>query len=530
MNMNIESACRLGLALLFPVATPLLAGEPGVVEQSHPDGFTELRIVSDGKTNATYRVDLKNHHEPATTPAGNIKRWQSYRFGALVHFNDNEIAGREFSENTDAGLFDPQKLDVAGWAAAMKKAGMKVAVLTTRHTSGFLLWDSATTGFDVASSPCKKDVVGEFVRECRKAGIAPGFYYCLWGGDLWKQALPLSNRTVPSDNARAIILAQLHELATRFGEIPYFWIDMKNWGPSNLSTQEIYDAIKNEQPNAIVMMNQHIQDGSDLRYFPTDAVNGEVCPPPVRGHEPYRQVGGKRYYLPFEFEAVSQRAPEHAGQCTNTPEGVVGLWFTYGEGRGFTPSRPIEPRVLCDWIKQAYDRGASNVLLSMAADYTGSMRPGDVRQLEELGKMLREAGLLEVPDATAIPVSLAMGKPATASGMWHDNVGYGPAEAFDGNLLTRWSGPEGARGGWLEVNLGKDTTVSRVIIQEGWDRTRKFAVQYKAGDEWKDAAAGTTIGEKRELRFPPVTARVFRLNVTEAADTPTIWEFQLFGK
>ena len=166
----------------------------------------------------------------------------------------------------------------------------------------------------------------------------------------------------------------------------------------------------------------------------------------------------------------------------------------------------------------------------MAADHTGSMRSGDVRQLEELGKMLREAGLLEVPDVTALPVSLAMGKPATASGMWHDNVGYGPAEAVDGNLLTRWSGPEGARAGWLEVDLGKDTTVSRVIIKEGWDRTGKFAVQYKAGDEWKDAAEGTTIGEKRELKFSPVKARVFRLNVTEAADTPTIWEFELFSE
>ena len=29
----------------------------------------------------------------------------------------------------------------------MKQAGMKYAVLTARHTSGFLLWDSATSEF-----------------------------------------------------------------------------------------------------------------------------------------------------------------------------------------------------------------------------------------------------------------------------------------------------------------------------------------------------------------------------------------------
>ena len=33
----------------------------------------------------------------------------------------------------------------------------------------------------------------------------------------------------------------------------------------------------------------------------------------------------------------------------------------------------------------------------------------------------------------------------------------------------------------------------------------------------------------RELKFPPVTARVFRLDIAEASDVPTIWEFELFA-
>ena len=102
---------------------------------------------------------------------------------------------------------------------------MKYAVLTTRHASGFLLWDSATTDFDVASSGNTTDVCREFVNECRKQGLVPAFYYCLWGGK-WK----------PDPNARAVILAQLYELATEYGEIPYFWLDMMNWAPPDLST------------------------------------------------------------------------------------------------------------------------------------------------------------------------------------------------------------------------------------------------------------------------------------------------------
>jgi hypothetical protein len=502
------------------LAAASLAGEPNIVERQRSDGLTELRVVSDaGQTIATYRVDLIHHHAPATSDSGIVRQWEHYRFGGFFCFNDNQFDGDELSTNKDVKIYNPTQLDVAGWAMAMKKAGMKYAVLTTRHTSGFLLWDSATSEFDVASSPNKTDVAGQFATECRKQGIAPGFYYCLWGGN-W----------MPHPNARAIILAQLHELASRFGKIPYFWIDMGIWRPPNLSPREIYDAIKNQQPKAVVILNQHVQDGRVINYFPTDVLNGEVALPPAGGHQPFRKVNGKRYYLPFEFEPVSQRIPTG----TITPLGPVGAWFTYGEGKSFPASQPLPAKTLFDWIKQSYDRGAANVLLSLAADHTGSLRQEDVRQLEELGSMLREAGLLKVPKATAQPsgaVSLAMNKPAKVSGVWQDNIQqYGPASAFDDDPSTRWGGPVGARAGWLEVDLGKETTVSRAVIQEGWDRTLRFSVQYKAGDEWKDAAAGTTIGAYRELRFAPVKAQVWRLRITDASDVPTIWEFQLFAK
>ena len=496
--------------LVIALNTPAIADEPNVIEQIRPDGLTELHVVTNGKTNATYRVDLKTHHEPATSDTGLIRQWENYRYGGFFCFNDNQFTSTEFSKNKDPQLYNPSKLDVTGWALAMKNAGMKYAVLTARHTSGFLLWDSATSEFDVASSPNKTDVAGEFVKECRQQGIAPGFYYCLWGGKAW----------MPHPNARAIILAQLHELATRYGEIPYFWIDMGNWRPNNLSPQEIYDAIKNAQPNAIVILNQHIQDGSRLNYFPTDVVNGEVHSPPATSHRAFRKVNGKRYYLPFEFEPVSQQITKG----TTTPWGNVGAWFTVRQ------SQPFPAKQLFDWIKQGYDRGAANVLLSLSADHTGSMRPDDVRQLEELGKQLRDAGLLEVPQATEPPaVALSMDKPARASGVWEDKVQeFGPGAAFDGDPATRWGGAAGSTSGWLEVDLGKATTVARAVIHEGWDRTRKFSVQYKAGAEWKDAVTGTVIGANRDLKFASVTAQVFRLNITEASDVPTIWEFQLF--
>lgn len=358
-------------------------GAPVIREQIRPDGLIDLAIThSDGGEITRYTANLKDNHRPAMEKTPAIARWESWRYGGFVCFNDNQFMGSEYSKNKDSKAFNPSKLDVAGWVTAMKKGGMKYAVLTTRHTSGFLLWDSATSLHDVGSSPGRPDVAGQFVKECRRQGVVPGFYYCLWGA-------PKS--TMPYAKARPIILAQLHELASRFGEIPYFWIDMKNWSPADLSTQEIYDLLKNFQPATVVIMNQHIQDGSKIAYFPTDVLNGEVVTPPEKGHQAIREVEGKKYYLPFEFEPVSQQREKG----TVTPLGRVGVWFTYGEGLGFAPSRPLPVPVLFDWIKQAYDRGAGNVLLSLAPDHTGAMRPQDSEQLADLGRRLRRAKLIE---------------------------------------------------------------------------------------------------------------------------------------
>jgi len=367
----------LTIAAVFSLTQASCAAEVAVTSRLKDDGITEISIRSrDGKVLKTYNVNLSKHHRPATEKTPALKRWESYKFGAFVCFNTNQFTGNEFCRTRDPKVYNPTKLDVGGWADAMEAAGMKYAVLTTRHTSGFLLWDSPTTDHDVASSGNKTDVVKEFTDKCRKKGIAPGFYYCMWGGKWNKNA-----------NARSIILAQLYELAANYGKIPYFWIDMMNWAPRDLPAQEVYDLLKGLQPDTIVIMNQHIQDGTKIKYFPTDILNGEVRLPPAKGHQPFRQVAGKKYYFPFEFEPVSQ-GRKGIKSVAKTPMGP-GAWFTYGSGRSFPASTPFAIEGLHKWIKQAYDRGASNVLLSLAPDHSGSMRKEDVEQLTKLGKLLK---------------------------------------------------------------------------------------------------------------------------------------------
>ena len=308
-----------------------------------------------------------------------VKRFQSWRYGAFICYNSNQYSGTEFCTSKDPVKdFKPTDLDVGQWMKNLKDAGMKYSVLTVRHTSEFLLWDSATSECKVTNSAYRKDLFKEYVEACRQQDLIPGVYYCLWG-DKWR----------PNPNARAVILAQLHELATNYGPIPYFWLDMAHagWLAKDLKPQEIYDMLKNINPDTVVIFNNGIQDGSKVVAFPTDVINGEMCSPPVAGHNPVRTINGKTHYIPFEYEPCSQQRGKHTQGIWDFPGAA---WFTYGPGKNFQPSHPLTPEFLRQKISGAYQHDAGSVLLSCAPDHTGKFRAEDVKQLTELGKLLRD--------------------------------------------------------------------------------------------------------------------------------------------
>jgi alpha-L-fucosidase len=309
------------------------------------------------------------------------RRWETLRFGAFVHFNDNTFLGKEISQNTDPNIFNPQKIDFDGMMQTFQQAGIRYAVLTARHTSGFCLWESKATKFDVIHSAYPHDVVKLFVDACRKFNIEPCLYYCLWGKHDWNPAdwNPIIKKELANHTPKEIILAQLAELAQNYGEIFEFWLDMQCWSDTSLIPQEIYSFLKSKSPQSIVHFNQQVQDGTLIKYFPTDIVNGEERIPPEGGHNPNRIINIKKYYVPFEYEITSQR-------CDNRTLGnglmKGSVWFTYPDSHFY----PIDS--LYKYIRACIDRGGSNVLLSTAPDRTGSYRSQDVESLIQLGRMI----------------------------------------------------------------------------------------------------------------------------------------------
>lgn len=73
--------------------------------------------------------------------------------------------------------FNPRRFDPDGWMEIAKLAGVKYMVFTTKHHSGFCMWDTKTTDFNIMNTPYGKDVVKDYVEACRRHGIKVGFYF-----------------------------------------------------------------------------------------------------------------------------------------------------------------------------------------------------------------------------------------------------------------------------------------------------------------------------------------------------------------
>lgn len=104
------------------------------------------------------------------------------KFGMFIHFNMETYKGVQWVAGyQNPADFNPGgPIDTDAWADAAKSAGMKYAVLTAKHVSGFCLWDSKYTDYDVMNTNCsyQQDLVAQFIKSFKSRGLKVGLYYC----------------------------------------------------------------------------------------------------------------------------------------------------------------------------------------------------------------------------------------------------------------------------------------------------------------------------------------------------------------
>ncbi len=195
-----------------------------------------------------------------TRPTPGDTEWFRHdRFGMFIHWGAYAMPARhEWIKHYESipdekydkyvKYFDPDLYDPKDWARQAKAAGMKYAVLTTKHHEGFCMFDSKYTDYKCTNTPAGRDLVREYVDAFRAEGLHIGFYYSLI--DWHHPEFPIDklhprrndpdaeeqNRGRDMKKYAQYMRDQVTELLTNYGKIDILWFDFSYTGPSYSDT------------------------------------------------------------------------------------------------------------------------------------------------------------------------------------------------------------------------------------------------------------------------------------------------------
>ena len=252
-------------------------------------------------TNLGYSQDKTYSLFSETTEAKNNRMawWLNDRFGMFIHWglyalparhewvkNFEKMTNEDYQKYFDA--FDPDLYNPTEWARMAKLAGMKYAVITTKHHEGFCLFDSKYTNYKSTKTKCGKDLVKEWVDAFRAEGIKIGFYYSLidWNHPDFtvdklhpqrttnKDSLVLMNKNRDMKKYREYLHNQVRELLTNYGKIDLLWFDYSypgenGKGKSDWDSEKLIKLVRELQPQIIVNDRLDLKDCEDCWDFTT---------------------------------------------------------------------------------------------------------------------------------------------------------------------------------------------------------------------------------------------------------------------
>lgn len=309
-----------------------------------------------------------------------LESWRTLKYGMFIHFGMSTFTGREIDPGDQPSTtYRPTHLDVDQWIRVARDAGMKYAVLTSKHVAGHCLWDSKVQfrgkefDYDVATSGNQTDVVAEFVKACKKYGLTPGLYWCLLDsrnnapvdGPQWNAG------NLPEDFIH-LAHGQLTELIQNYPDISYYWLDIPR-AASAEQRQALYDLIKRLRPDTVVLFNHGLERPKGpltiagfQAAWPTDVLNTERYPVRPGEFSQTQTWQDKQYELGYEH-------------CD-----CLGKEWFWVEG-----DQPRPTRVLEQLYRDTVAAGG-NLLLDVAPDRTGRIPEPSVKALMELKKAIED--------------------------------------------------------------------------------------------------------------------------------------------
>ena len=326
---------------------------------------------------------------PKETPEHKKERmawWTDARFGMFIHWGLYAMPARhewvkryERLTNEDYQkyfeLFNPDMYNPREWARMAKNAGMKYAVITTKHHEGFCLFDTKYTDYKAPNTPIKKDLIKEWVEAFRAEGLKIGFYYSLldWhhpdytidrnhpqSASSDKEYAKL-NKGKDMDVYRKYIKNQVRELLTNYGTVDIIWLDYSfpsgkhGKGHKDWDSENLLKMVRELQPGIIV------NDRLDL----------------------LDQEGGWDFTTPEQYKV--SKWPERNGVkvAWETCQTFSGSWGYYRDETSWKSNKQLLVLLI-----ESVSKGG-NLLLNVGPTARGNFDYRAVDRLEKMGKWMK---------------------------------------------------------------------------------------------------------------------------------------------
>jgi len=418
--------------------------------------------------------------------------WQECEVGAIYHFDiPVYLPGGwqwqpAYTQTLDPKVYNPRKLDTDQWLAAAKALGARYALFTATHMGGFLQWQSDLYPYGVKQSPWrggKGDIVGDFVKSCRRVGIKPGLYIGLRFNAYWKVARQRVNFGRGGDPQKQeqynrLCERMVTELCTRYGELVEIWFDGGTLCPAE-GGPDILPIVEKHQPNAVFY---HSDERSEHRWIGNESgIAGYPCWATVPSIEAIRHgVRGQP-----RRDILAHGDPEgklwSPAMCDAPLRNHSWCWRPNEERK----VRPLS--ALLNMYYKSVGRNC-NLILGVVVDRDGLVPKPDFERCVEFGK--------EISRRFAQPIAQTRG-----------------------------------RGMTIELPLGGEKEVDHAIIMEDvaqGERIRKYVLEGLAGNEWREICRGLSVGHKRIEQFAPVRVSALRLRCTAAVAEPIIRKLAVY--